>query len=195
MKKENFSDLERKYKTRKKLKKFIKDFAEYYANSDYELNRLYFTDLYNITDSCYFKLLEKAVVWNVVDEKVVEAIEQKTSFHARLHSGSAHATKKKYAKLKYQRKLYKKFPFSKKEAINISKKFIQEKGITKEALANDYDVRKRDIDNAIYVACINNWINDSLFNRLKEQSLRSTNDKNAIEFFANLEKDRNQNKI
>lgn len=189
MKRRTFSDLEKKL-TRKKLRMFIREVANFYANSDYGISRPYIANYYHITDSCYYKILEVAIIWNIVDDVVVKRMEEKTSYNATLHSGTANKTHEKYARLREQREEYKRFPFTKKEAISIVVQFTEDRGVTKKILADIYCVTQRDIDKALYVACVNCWIDDALFQKLKDQSLEGISDEKSIQFFEDLEKNR-----
>ena len=193
MKRQTFTDLQKRLVTRKKLRMFIREFAEFYANSDYGISKPYLTKYYNVTDSCYRKLLELAVIWGVVDDATVDKMEEKTCYNASLHSGSSRRTEEKYARLREERAEYKKFPFTEREAIKIAVQFI-EKRISKQTLADEYCVKKRDIDNALYVSSAYNWINDKLFEKLKNRSLENNNNPETIKFFEDLEKLRNENK-
>ena len=193
MKRRNYSELE-KTRNRKQMRAFVREVAEFYANTDNEISKPYITNYYQITDSCYYKILEYAVIWGVVDDITVKRMEEKTCFNARLHSGSCYRTESKYAELKRERKEYSKFPFSKKEVINITKRFAGNSLLTKKELAKEYEVSINLIDNALYVAIVENLVKDEIFQKIKERSLKANNSEKAIAFFEEIEALRKLNK-
>ena len=185
MKMKNFSELE-KTKTRMQLREYVREVANFYANTNNGINKEYITNYYKITDSCYYKILECAVIWNVVNEATVNRMEEKTCYNAQLHSGSFRQTEEKYEKLRERRKAYKEFPFTKKEAKEITNLFIEEK-ISKEKLAEKYCTTKPKIDKAIYVAIAENWIKDDQYMKIKESSLKIDSSEKTLEFFNQLD--------
>ena len=192
MKRRNFTDLE-KTRNRKQMRKFIREVANFYANTDNGISKPYITNYYQITDSCYYKILECAVIWGVVTDKTVKKMEEKTCYNARLHSGTAFRTECKYAELKQLRKEYEKFPFTKKEAKEITILFSTGT-IAKEKLADIYATSKYKIDKAIYVAIESNLVKDEVYNKIKENSLRVDSSEKTVNFFKKLDFLRKSNK-
>ncbi len=177
-----FLDL-RKEKNRRSLRKIIKEVAYTYVFGASTRHEILLS--YNITERCYYTILEKAVVWNIVDDATVNEMEEKASENSKPYTKSSKRTKEKYARLREQREEYKRFPFTKKEAIRIVVEFTEDRYATKKVLADIYCVTPRDIDKALYVACANCWIDDALFKKLKDRSLEG-----AIKFFEHLQSGR-----
>ena len=187
MKGRTFWDL-RNEKNRRNLRKFIKEVAYTYIFGTSTRHEILLS--YNITERCYYTILEKAVVWNIVDDATVDKMEEKAYANSKQYTKSSRRTKEKYARIREQREEYKRFPFTKKEAISIVVQFTEDKYLTKKILADIYCVTSRDIDKALYVACVNCWIDDALFKKLKDQSLEGISDEKSIQFFYDLEKNR-----
>ena len=192
MKRKKFSDLE-KVKNRAQMRKFIREVANLYASTKNSVSKDYITNYYQITDSCYYKILEYAVIWGVVSDVTVNRMEEKTCYNAQLHSGSSRQTKEKYAKLREERKEYLEFPFTKKEAKEITTLFAERK-TTKEELANKFCTTKSKIDKAMYLAIKNNWVKDAIYIKIKENSLRVDSSEKTVEFFKELDSLRDANK-
>ena len=89
MKRKNYSELE-KTRNRRQMRAYVREVAEFYANTDNGISKPYITNYYQITDSCYYKILEYAVIWGVVDDVIVKRMEEKTSYNAQLHSGTSY---------------------------------------------------------------------------------------------------------
>lgn len=191
MKKRTFSELQ-KSKSRKEFYKFIKEFAEFYATSGADNH--YMIANYQVTESCYYKILEASIRWNIIDDETAKILEDKVKQNSSKHGGNIFRTQKKYEKLREEREEYKKFPFTKEEAIRIAVQLTEDEDITKKDLAEWYCVAVKDIDKALYLDCVNNWIEDILFFKLKEQSIAARNEKRTIDFFNELEKMRKANK-
>ena len=192
MKRRNYSELE-KTRNRKQMRAFVREVAEFYANTDNGISKPYITNYYQIIDSCYYKILEYAVIWGVVDDVIVKRMEEKTCFNARLHSGSCYRTESKYAELRNLRKEYKRFPFTKKEAKEITIAFAKKK-LTKAELAEKFCTTKSKIDKAIYVSIASNWVKDETYNKIKESSLKADSSEKTAIFFKELDSLRESNK-
>jgi hypothetical protein len=192
MKRKNYSELE-KTRNRRQMRAYVREVAEFYANTDNGISKPYITNYYQITDSCYYKILEYAVIWGVVDDVIVKRMEEKTSYNAQLHSGTSYRTENKYSELKKLRREYAEFPFSRKEAKEITHLFIEER-INKENLARKFCTTKSKIDKAIYVSIESNWVKDEIYNKIKESSLKVDSSEETVNFFKKLDSLRELNK-
>ena len=192
MKRRNYSELE-KTRNRKQMRAFVREVAEFYANTDNGISKPYITNYYQITDSCYYKILEYAVIWGVVDDVIVKRMEEKTSYNAQLHSGTSYRTENKYSELRKLRREYAEFPFTKKEAKEITHLFVEEK-ISKEDLARKFCTTRSKIDKAIYVSIELNWVKDEIYNKIKESSLKADSSEKTVNFFKELDYLRESNK-
>ena len=192
MKRKNYSELE-KTRNRRQMRAFVREVAEFYANKDKGISKPYITNYYQITDSCYYKILEYAVIWGVVDDVIVKRMEEKTSYNAQLHSGTSYRTENKYSELRKLRREYAEFPFTKKEAKEITHLFVEEK-ISKEDLARKFCTTRSKIDKAIYVSIELNWVKDEIYNKIKESSLKADSSEKTVNFFKELDYLRESNK-
>ena len=192
MKRKNYSELE-KTRNRRQMRAFVREVAEFYANTDNGISKPYITNYYQITDSCYYKILEYAVIWGVVDDVIVKRMEEKTSYNAQLHSGTSYRTENKYSELRKLRREYAEFPFTKKEAKEITHLFVEEK-ISKEDLARKFCTTRSKIDKAIYVSIELNWVKDEIYNKIKESSLKADSSEKTVNFFKELDYLRVSNK-
>ncbi len=192
MKRKNYSELE-KTRNRRQMRAFVREVAEFYANTDNGISKPYITNYYQITDSCYYKILEYAVIWGVVDDVIVKRMEEKTSYNAQLHSGTSYRTENKYSELRKLRREYAEFPFTKKEAKEITHLFVEEK-ISKEDLARKFCTTRSKIDKAIYVSIELNWVKDEIYNKIKESSLKADSSEKTVNFFKELDYLRESNK-
>ena len=192
MKRKNYSELE-KTRNRRQMRAFVREVAEFYANTDNGISKPYITNYYQITDSCYYKILEYAVIWGVVDDVIVKRMEEKTSYNAQLHSGTSYRTENKYSELRKLRREYAEFPFTKKEAKEITHLFVEEK-ISKEDLARKFCTTRSKIDKAIYVSIELNWVKDEIYNKIKESSLKVDSSEETVNFFKKLDSLRELNK-
>lgn len=192
MKRKNYSEL-KKTRNRRQMRAFVREVAEFYANTDNGISKPYITNYYQITDSCYYKILEYAVIWGVVDDVIVKRMEEKTSYNAQLHSGTSYRTENKYSELRKLRREYAEFPFTKKEAKEITHLFVEEK-ISKEDLARKFCTTRSKIDKAIYVSIELNWVKDEIYNKIKESSLKADSSEKTVNFFKELDYLRESNK-
>ena len=168
------------------MRAYVRGVAEFYANTDNGISKPYITNYYQITDSCYYKILEYAVIWGVVDDVLVKRMEEKTSYNAQLHSGTSYRTENKYSELRKLRREYAEFPFTKKEAKEITHLFVEEK-ISKEDLARKFCTTRSKIDKAIYVSIELNWVKDEIYNKIKESSLKADSSEKTVNFFKELD--------
>lgn len=67
--------------TRQEFERFCSTLAEEYARTDYEYARKFFCNKYNITQACYYKCLEYAVVHNLVDDFNFSEIMHKSAYN------------------------------------------------------------------------------------------------------------------
>lgn len=192
MKRKNYSELE-KTRNRRQMRAYVREVAEFYANTDNGISKPYITNYYQITDSCYYKILEYAVIWGVVDDVIVKRMEEKTSYNAQLHSGISYRTENKYSELRKLRREYAEFPFTKKEAKEITHLFVEEK-VSKEDLARKFCTTRSKIDKAIYVSIELNWVKDEIYNKIKESSLKADSSEKTVNFFKELDYLRESNK-
>ncbi len=88
MKKRSFTELEHT-KTQEELEAIAKKIAVEYSESDAQFARTYFSEQYNISKDCFYKLLEYATIRNIISEEVVNNIALKASGNQRNHANGA----------------------------------------------------------------------------------------------------------
>ncbi len=85
MKKRSFTELERT-KTQEELESMAKKIAIEYSKSEAQFARTYFSEQYNISKDCFYKMLEYATVRNLISEEDVNNIALKASGNQRCHA-------------------------------------------------------------------------------------------------------------
>lgn len=180
--------------TEEQLIKFCTKIATLYATSESNFARSYFTENFNISTSCYNKILELAVVRNMVNDKMVDKMEKKAIANQNMHAEGAGATSiVHYSELRVERRKFILSTFSNEKIIEIIHEFI-EKDIFKNELAEKYNVDTKVIDLIIKRGIVENLISDELFHMIELRTLKRDNSCTAKNFFIKLHEERNSNK-
>lgn len=180
--------------TQEEFIKFCTKVATQYATSESNFARTYFTENFNITQSCYHKILDYSVINNLVSDKLVNSMEKKAIANQNLHAHGAGITSvNHYKELRVQRreKILKKF--NDKDIIEITTLYALEE-MSKDDLAILYNVSTRIIDLIIKKGIVENKISDELFYRIEQRVLLKDNSYSTKKFFEDLHKERNSNK-
>ena len=186
----NFTTL-RNEKTLENLYKFSKQVATDYACSPASTARSDFMRKYNITESCYYTILEFSVSHSLVSDVIVEKIIKKLTANQR-DFNNGYNTRVKYNLLKEDRKNYS--AFSKSEILYIAKYFAEHPEESKAEIASRFSFcDTKVLDQVLYRACIECIVTDKVFEQIKAHSLGSTQDLNKTEaFFQKLERKRTE---
>lgn len=193
MKKRSFRDLS-KSMTAIQIDNFCKRIAESYANSETKFARSYYTEHENISKSCFYKVLERAVILNLVSEKTVNKMERKAELNQSVHAkGAGMTSKEKYAILRKKRNEYIIFLYSDEEITELAKDFANHPEISKAQFAERYDVSIQVIDTLLKKAITENLIDDEIFAKIEERSLKNNQSLRAKEFFQLLHQRRKTN--
>lgn len=193
MKKRSFRELS-KNMTLGEFDSFCKRIAESYANSEAKFARTYYTEHENISISCFYKVLERAVVLNLVSEKTVDKMEKKAELNQSLHAkGAGITSKEKYEELRKKRNEYIIFLYSDEEIKKLATDFANNPQITKTEFAKKYEVSTNVIDTLLKKAITENLIADEIFAKIEERSLAKNSSLRAKEFFKILHERRNSN--
>lgn len=191
MKKRSFRDLA-KTMSAQEMDRFCKKIAESYANSETRFARSYYTEHENISVSCFYKVLERAIVMNLVSEKTVDKMEKKAEINQASHAeGAGITSREKYAALRKKRNEYIIFLYSEEEIAQLATEFANHPEISKKEFAEKYDVSITVIDVLLKKAITENIIDDETFAKIEQRSLKKDSSKRAKEFFQLLHERRN----
>lgn len=181
--KRSFKDLS-KTMTAQEMEKFCKRIAESYANSEARFARSYYTENEDISISCFYKVLERAVIMNLVSEKTVDKMEMKSEINQSSHAaGAGITTREKYAELRKKRNEFIIFSFSEEEIKQLAIDFANHPETSKKEFAEKYDVSITVIDVLLKKAIIDKIVDDETFAKIEERSLMKNSSKRAKEFF------------
>lgn len=193
MKKRSFRDL-KKSMTITQIDNFCKRIAESYANSESQFARTYYIEHENISESCFYKVLERAVILNLVSEKTVDKMEKKAMQNRSAHAkGAGMATREKYAMLRKKRNEYIIFLYSDEEIENLVTEFANNPEISKVEFAKKYDVSIQVLDTLLKKAITENIIDDETFAKIEKRSLSKNSSLRAKNFFKLLHERRKCN--
>lgn len=193
MKKRSFRDLS-KSMTTIEIDNFCKRIAESYANSEAKFARTYFTEHEDISMSCFYKVLERAVILNLVSEKTVDKMERKAELNQLSHAkGAGMTTREKYSMLRKKRNEYIIFLYSDEEIKEIATDFANNRQITKIEFAEKYDVSIKVLDTLLKKAITENIVDDEIFAKIEERSLAKDSSLRSKEFFRLLHERRKSN--
>lgn len=180
--------------TAAELDKFCRRIAESYANSEARFARSYYTEHERISESCFYEVLERAVVLNLVSEKTVDKMERKAELNQSIHArGAGITSKEKYNELRKKRNEFIIFLYSDKEIAKLATDFANHPEISKAEFAEKYDVSIKVIDTLLKKSITENIINDEIFAKIEERSLAKDSSLRAKEFFRLLRERRNAN--
>lgn len=127
--------------------KFCKKLTEEYAGSEAQFARTYFTEHYNISADCYYKVLEHAVVTNLVEDVVVVRMMNKALNNQVANNASAGATTRaKYARMYSKRYEFIVHSFSENEIKRFATDFGDNPDISKDDFAATYGVNRKVIE-------------------------------------------------
>lgn len=103
----NFSDL-KKNKTTHEFNKLCAEIAREYAETNIFHAETYFTEQYDITPSCYKKIMEFSVTHYLVDDLTVDRMEEKAKANQirSCHYSKGESSTNKYKRLRRERREY-----------------------------------------------------------------------------------------
>ena len=156
MKKRSYNALKNELETTERFNDFAAEVANKYATTDLEYARKHICEDYGITSTCYYKLLEYAVVECLVDDVTVVNIMGKSANNQALYyEGSGGTSVAKYNRLYDARckKIASKMPLS--LVCELAKSFASgAKGTSKYRLACDNEISTRVIDYVLEMAIL-----------------------------------------
>ena len=200
--KRNYSYL-KKHMSQEEFKTFCKKVANQYAKSDDHFSSSYFVKTENITKSCFYRVIEEAVVRNWISEEIVNKVEAKSISNQKYHAQNAgETTLRKYAELRRKRNEYIFSLYSDEEIRNIAKEFAErpvssyivneiefaerKENISKRDFAKKYDLNIVVLDALLKKAFVENIADDEICKTIERRSLQRDSSKRTVEFFQYL---------
>lgn len=170
---------------------FCKRIAIQYAESENRFSRSYFIKEENISENCFYKILDEAVIRNLVSEEIVNKMEAKAIANQKNHAKNAGETSlKHYAELRKKRDEYIIFLYSDDEIKELAEEFAKRVKISKKDFAKKYDISIKVLDVLLKKAFTENIIDDETCKAIEKRSLSKDSSKRAKDFFEQLWKRR-----
>lgn len=177
---------------------FCKKLTKEYANSEAQFARTYFTKNYNISVDCYYKVLEHAVVTNLVEDIVVTKMMNKAVANQNLHkNGAGGSSIAKYARMYDQRCKFIANSFTDKEIKRMAIDFGDNPDINKADLAASYGIARKVLELVLVRAIEENIADDKTVDAIERRSINNAKpEKKQItkDCFTALRKKREANK-
>lgn len=196
-KKRSFKQLEKSFVTCNEFNKFCKNLTEEYANSEAQFARSYFTENYNISVDCYYKVLEYAVVTNLVEDITVTKMMNKAVSNQNLHqNGAGGSSIAKYARMYTKRCQYIAITFTDKEIKRMALDFGDNPDISKADLAASYGIARKVLELLLVRAIEENIVDDKTVDAIERRSIKNAKPENVQmtkDYFAALRKKREAN--
>lgn len=178
--------------------KFCKKVTTQYADSEPQYARTHFCKSYEITVSCFYKVLEYAVVQNLVDDETVRKMMQKAMQNQNLHkNGAGSSSVIKYARMYTKRYKYIAETMSVEEVRTLAIDFGDNPDITKAEFASAYGVSTKVIDYCLKRAIIEKIADDRTVDAIEKRSINNAkagNVQRTKEFYFTLRKMREDSK-
>lgn len=177
----------------KEFKSFCIEIAEKYANSNEEFARSYFMKEYDISASCFYKILEITVVCNWVSDETVRKMEAKALKNQKAHAVEAGlSTRKHYAEMRQKRQDYIVSLYTEKEIEDLAVKFAYSP-LSKKQFAEVEGISTAILDKLLKKAIVELIVDDIIFNAIRQRSIENTlpNQQEKVrDFFIKLAKER-----
>ena len=173
-KKRSFLKL-KKSMTAQEYEDFDKAYAKEYANSDSEFARSYFVNKYNVSESCHYKLLYDAVVYNRVSEEEVDKMEAKSVGNQRAKAQGAGATSYlNYGRLRYERYKYIASLYTEKEIEELVKIIVENPKISLDIIAKIKGITLITLKIMLRKAIVECYIGDFEMMELYDRSIKGS---------------------
>ncbi len=177
--------------------KFCKKITEEYAKAEAQYARAYFTEHYNISVDCYYKVLEHAVVTNLVEDIIVVKMMKKAVANQNLQkSGAGGSSLAKYARMYEERCRYIAMTFQKDEVKRFAVDFVGNPDISKTDIASSYGIVRKVAEYFLVRAIEENIVDDKIVDAIEKRSINNANPEKVQmtkEYFIGLRKKRQAN--
>ena len=107
-----------------------------YATCDMPRTYKSFAEVEGISEKCFKKLLEHAVIHHLVEDKMVDKMEEKASWNMREYNSTARMVASHYRDLRYKRKRF---------VYNVARDFCKEEGMPIEPLLKRYMIDMQEL--------------------------------------------------
>lgn len=185
-KKRSFTKLKNSM-TLNEFERFCGKIATKYAKSDGEYSGSYFMKTENISRDCFYKILDEAIIRNLVSNDLVDKMEMKAVSNQRNHAENAGETSKKhYAMLRKKRNEYIICLYSDIEIKALAEDFAESTSETKEDFAKRYDISICVLDVLLKKAFTQNIADDNTCKKIEKRSLAKDSSKRTQQFFEQL---------
>lgn len=172
---------------------FCKDVAERYANSDAEFARSYYCRTLNISEACFYRVLEFAVVMNLVSDEIFYKMREKAIKNQKAHAPNAGiASLEKYGIMYEQRCKYIAYAVQVEDVRKFALEYIEKNKISKKDLAKEYGYSTRVADILLVRSIEEGIITDEQVDEMQERCVIFSpgNFKILNDFFSGLKKKR-----
>lgn len=197
MRKRSFEQL-KKSMLYNEFNNFCKKMTEEYANSEAQFARTYYTTKYNISISCYYKIIEYAIVTNLVNDAVVSKAMNKAVENQKLHNRNAGCRSIiKYSKMYSQRCEHIAISYTNDEIRKIATNFADNPDISKEDLAASYGISRKVFELVLIRAIEDNIVEDATVTAMEKRSVENAapeKAKRTQDYFTALKRKREANK-
>lgn len=173
---------------------FCQKLTKEYANSEARFSRSYLCNYYDISKDCYYKVMEFAVVMDLVTEEEFNKMLNKSVANQNMHSeGAVSSSIAKYAKMYAARCEYIALSFIDDEVRRIAKDFADNPDISKKDIAKINGIPTKALDIILAKAIEQNIVDDTVVDAIQKRSLNNTHQSNvekAKKYFEALRKKR-----
>lgn len=166
---------------------FCKRIANQYGKSEGHYSASYFVENENITRRCFYRILEEAIVRNLVTEQTVNYMEAKAISNQRNYGKNAgEATLRHYAQLRKKREEFIISQYSKLEIKKVAEDFAKSLELSKKDFAKKYGISISILDALLKTAFVENIADDQICKKIEKRSLDKDSSKRAMNFFKEL---------
>lgn len=158
--------------------------AKSYADTSNGFDYKDYTESYNISKHTFYKLLERAVVENIVETDVVKGMYDKSLFNVGIkHEGKgAQIIKKHYEDIWARRQNY---MIPEIAALQLIKEYANS-DLTKQAFCEEYAITKNFFSAILKKYIVTDKISDETFEKLSKKGLKNNFSKDAMNFWSEL---------
>lgn len=191
--------------TSKEIDQLAKRVSNSYATSDLEFSVSYYTEKEDITKKCFYWLLELAIVRNLVPDKTVMMMREKSDTNINRKSMEYTMQGNARSQLRYARMIGERKWFiflegiPKEKKIEITTYFAEHPELTREEIGERFGIPRGKtiaMDKIIEDTLLQNLVDDEIFTKIRLRSLgpNPNPSKEAINYFGRLKRRRNKNK-
>lgn len=166
---------------------FCRKVATQYAKSDGQYSGSYFMKTENITRDCFYKILDEAVIRNLISEELVDKMESKSINNQKNHATNAgESSKQHYAMLRKKRNEYIICLYSDIEIKILAEDFAESIEESKKDFAKRYEISTPVLDVLLKKAFTENIADDMTCKKIEKRSLAKNSSKKTKMFFEQL---------